>query len=706
MSSKFVQATLWRLAAFIACVIFAHAVQAQSQNANALQAKAATPNIVMLLSDDLGWKDIGCYDGPVRTPTLDRLANGGMRFTDFYSGAAVCSPSRAVMLTGRTNVRCSIYSWINDHDQRSHLPTSEVTLAELLKSAGYVTGHFGKWHLGMPSRNFPNKPTPSDHGFDYWFATANNAQPSHRNPRNFVRNGKNVGPQEGYSCDLVVDEARDWLDAQATVDKPFFLNVWLHEPHAPLAAPADSVEQYGDRMDPGAVYSGTIANTDQAIKRLIAKLHEIDAPENTLIIYASDNGSYRSDRVGYLRATKGSNYEGGIRVPGIFYWPKHISPGVVSREPAGLVDIVPTVCGIAGIRSPAAHLDGSDLSKLLTGTSNRVSREQPLFWCLPLSGPAIAMRDGRYSMVAFRNAAVPKDQEGIRNIKKQIEETLKAKGIYEKETRGSTFAKQLFEGFSDRDAERLRGKFIRLNQFHESWIPSLKNSNFIRFELYDLVADPSQTRELSSQQPQVHARLKAELTRIAKDVFNEAFDWSSDAPAPKQQSSSSGTRVHRLKETYRSPFDAFLYINRIPSTPEQDETHDDLAGRILGRLANQEGRVLVKLPPGMNHQAYEGFKVALEGGEERHAGNCFTCHHLPHFGQPKKKAIPSLRHYSRSNKELSATLAHEAHRNIRLDAKDISHLHALLQTLDEVSDKKFRELILKSKVLDTSGAPK
>ncbi|MEM7317364.1 MAG: sulfatase-like hydrolase/transferase, partial [Planctomycetota bacterium] len=291
------------------------------------------PNVVILLADDLGWKDIGCYGGPVKTPTLDAMAAGGVRCANFYAGAAVCSPSRAVLLTGRNHVRCGVYSWINDWDQNSHLLEREVTLAEVLKSHDYATAHVGKWHLGMPTRN-RRKPTPADHGFDYWFATANNAQPNHKDPVNFVRNGKPVGKIDGYACQIVVDEAIKWLDDHREADKPFFLNVWFHEPHAPLAAPNEMVAAYGDLKDPAAIYSGTIENTDRAIARLLKKLQEVDAPENTLIVYSSDNGSYRADRTGKLRATKGSNFEGGLRVPGIFSWPGKIPAGPVLREPA------------------------------------------------------------------------------------------------------------------------------------------------------------------------------------------------------------------------------------------------------------------------------------------------------------------------------------------------------------------------------------
>ncbi len=132
------------------------------------------PNIVILLADDPGWQDVGCYGGPVKTPTIDSFAANGIRFTDFYSGCAVCSPSRATLLTGRHHIRAGVYSWINDATQNSHLLEREVTLADMLKQAGYATAHIGKWHLGLPTPQL-YKPTPDRHGFDYWFATWNNA---------------------------------------------------------------------------------------------------------------------------------------------------------------------------------------------------------------------------------------------------------------------------------------------------------------------------------------------------------------------------------------------------------------------------------------------------------------------------------------------------------------------------------------------------
>lgn len=430
------------------------------------------PNVVMLLADDLGFQDVGCYNGPVRTPAIDSLAAGGIRFTDFYSGCAVCSPSRATLMTGRHHIRAGVYSWIHDPSQNSHLLEREVTLAEILKSAGYATAHIGKWHLGLPTPQ-RQKPTPDQHGFDYWFATWNNAEPSHRNPRNFIRNGKPVGEQNGYSCQLVVDEAIRWLDGRTESDTPFFLNIWFHEPHAPIAAPDEIVNGYGKPKDKAAVYSGTIDNTDRAIARLLKKLGRIDAPENTLIVYASDNGSYRDDRTGGLRGRKGVNWEGGIRVPGIFYWPGRIPAGATSKEPAGLTDVLPTICGLLEIDKPqGVHLDGSDLSALLKGRPQEFHRHQPLFWHLQKSRPIVAMRDGDYSLVAEPD--------------------------YELSTS---------------------------NMFQEAWIPKIKAGDYRNFQLFNLRTDPTQSQNIAEKNPELLERMKASLLKINADIMADGHDW-------------------------------------------------------------------------------------------------------------------------------------------------------------------------------------
>jgi len=445
-------------------------------------ALADRPNVVILLADDLGYQDIGCYGGPVKTPNIDQLAKSGARFTDFYSGCAVCSPSRATLLTGRHHIRAGVYSWIHDESQNSHLLEREVTLAEILKEAGYSTAHVGKWHLGLPTKK-RDKPTPDKHGFDHWFATWNNAEPSHKNPKNFIRNGKPVGQLEGYSCQIVADEAIDWLEKHKAGDKkdePFFLNVWFHEPHAPIAAPDEIVKGYGELEDKAAIYSGTIDNTDKAIARLLTKLAEIDDPENTLIIYASDNGSYRDDRTGGLRGRKGSNWEGGIRVPGIFSWPGTIPANATITEPAGLVDVLPTVCGLLGIVNGAGvHRDGANLSPLLKQTSG-FQRRQPLFWHLQKSRPIVAMRDGDYSLVADPD--------------------------YEISTN---------------------------NMFQEAWIPKVKKGGYKNYQLFNLKKDPNQTTNIAAENPELLQTLMAKLLNINASIMSDGPDWHLKNTEPK-----------------------------------------------------------------------------------------------------------------------------------------------------------------------------
>jgi len=431
-----------------------------------------SPNVVILLADDLGYQDVGCYGGPVKTPAIDQLAKDGVRFTDFYSGCAVCSPSRATLLTGRHHIRTGVYSWIHDEGQNSHLLLRERTIAEILKDRGYSTAHVGKWHLGLPTQN-RSKPTPSHHGFDYWFTTWNNASPSHKNPNNFIRNGQAVGRLEGYSCQLVADEAIDWLENHRHPKAPFFLNLWFHEPHAPIAAPDKIVSSYGKLKDRAAIYSGTIDNTDRAISRVVEKLNQMGVRENTLIIYASDNGSYRDDRTGNLRGSKGSNWDGGIRVPGIFSWPAVINKNRVLKDPAGLVDVLPTLCGLLNLEVPQDRMiDGSDLSPLLKGKPDSFKRHQPMFWHLQKSLPIVAMRDGDFSLVANPDYEIP-----------------------------------------------------ATNMFQERWIPRVKDGGYKDFQLFDLSKDPGQTQNIASDNPELLKNLKAKLLQINQSVMADGTDW-------------------------------------------------------------------------------------------------------------------------------------------------------------------------------------
>lgn len=483
---------------------------------------ASRPNVVTLLVDDLGYRDLSCYGGPVKTPILDQLAAEGVRFTDFHSGAPTCSPSRATFLTGRQHRRTGVYSVITERLHRMHLLESEMTIAEVLKENGYATAHFGKWHLGMPVHNRDN-PTPADHGFDYWFGLVNGPGPSHKNPTQFLRNGERVGEIKGYSCQLVVDEALTWLDEQREGDEPFFLNLWFNEPHAPIAAPDEIVSQYGALDDQAAIYSGTIDNTDRAIGRLVAKLEKLGELENTIIIYSSDNGSYLQERSGELRGKKGALFEGGHRVPGIVYWKDGIPGGRVEDEPAGAVDLLPTLCGLIGIEKPAGlHLDGSDLAPLLTESGN-FERHQPLFW---MNESSMVIRVGDHTLFASSTAKSPIDFKAANRLTEQIKEVLG--DDLERVLGGMELRSRLFNGKLDHpEADRLRHQLREMFYFQESWIPELKKSGLGRVQLYDLARDPGQQNNIATQRPQLVARLKAQAAAIHRSVMAHAPEWPS-----------------------------------------------------------------------------------------------------------------------------------------------------------------------------------
>ena len=466
-------------------------VAAQGANAPRSPTKPAPPNVLLILCDDLGYGDLGCYGHPViQTPRIDALAAGGVRFTQFYAAAPVCSPSRAGLLTGRAPGRAGVYDWIPEGSP-VHLRRGETTLPGLLRGRGYRTGHFGKWHLNGLFDD-PAQPQPGDHGFDAWFATQNNAVPSHRDPVNFVRDAEPVGPLEGYSCDLVAAEAVRWLDESAADDKPFFLNVWLHEPHLPIASPPALVEKYlpHARTREEAEYFANVANVDGAVGMLLDALEERGFSDDTVVVFTSDNGPEDRFRypaaakaygvTGSLRGRKLWLYEGGVRVPGVVRWPGRIDPRI-DDTPVGAVDLLPTLCRLAGVADgKIPPLDGTDLSDLLLHGA-APERATPLFWLYfwGRGGPVAAVRDGRHVLLGRRDS--PADRLGA-NLNPRSQAALRA------ETLG-------------------------------------------RFELYDLAADPAQSRDLAPDRPHVAADMAATLTRLHREVRDGGPDWFADGPA-------------------------------------------------------------------------------------------------------------------------------------------------------------------------------
>jgi len=364
------------------------------------------PNFVIFLSDDQGWGDLGCYGHPrIQSPHLDKFAKQGLRLTQCYSASAVCSPSRSSILTGRTPYRNGVYRWVPPKSD-IHLRPSEITIARLLQEKGYSTCHVGKWHLNGHF-NSPEQPQPSDHGYDWWFATQNNAAPSHKNPRNFARNGEAVGPLEGFSAPLVAEEAVRWLKQERDPAKPFFLTVWTHEPHQPIESDPKFMEPYADIKDEGIrQHHGNITQLDAAFGHLMQTLDELQVADNTLVIFTADNGPETGGRrdkgsTGGLRGRKRAVYEGGIRVPGIIRWPGHIEPGSESNEPVIGSDIFTTICDILEMPLPADRvIDGASFLPILEGRP--IERKRPLYWrCHIAPKPyQVAMRIGDWKILA------------------------------------------------------------------------------------------------------------------------------------------------------------------------------------------------------------------------------------------------------------------------------------------------------------------
>ena len=399
----------------------------------AIQVVAAAdprPNVIVILCDDLGFGDLGCNGHPhIQTPNLDRMAAAGIRFTNFYSAAPVCSPSRVGLMTGRSPNRAGIYDWIpeakangdtkTDARDLVHMQRHEVTLPQLLKTVGYATCMAGKWHCNSVF-NDASQPQPGDAGFDHWMATQNNAGPSHENPRNFVRNGQAVGELKGFSCQLVVNEGVNWLEKQTTdhPDQPFFMYLAFHEPHEPVASPPELVEKYtAVFVDPDqAQFFANVHNVDLAVGRLLEKLDQLKVRDNTLIVFSSDNGPetlrrYKAGnrswgRTGILRGVKLHTYDGGYHVAGIMYWPAGIKNPHTDRSVTSSLDLLPTVCELAGAIPPTERtLDGISLVALLK-SGEMPERTKPLVWTYynAINDAKVAMRIGPWKVLARLNS--------------------------------------------------------------------------------------------------------------------------------------------------------------------------------------------------------------------------------------------------------------------------------------------------------------
>ncbi len=452
------------------------------------------PNIVVILCDDLGYGDLSCYGHPnINTPNLDNMAAQGIRFTDFYSSAPVCSPSRVGLLTGRSPNRAGVYDWIPpardpkpDAREQVHMQQKETTIPMLLKKAGYATAMAGKWHCNSMF-NSAEQPQPGDAGFDHWMATQNNASPSHENPKNFVRNGDELGEIKGYSCQIVANEGIQWIEnhKQQKPQQPFFMYLAFHEPHEPVASPENLTEGYMDvaRNKKEATYFANVQNIDHAVGKILEALKRLALDENTLVVFTADNGpetlnrypnaSYSYGSPDPLRGMKLWTTDAGFRVAGIMRWPGNINPGQITNQPVSALDFLPTFCELAGQELPVnVAFDGTSFLPVLKG--KKIKRDKPLIWAYynALNEHQVAMRDGNWKVLAKLDLDV---------------------------------------------------KYQNLNNKN---IIKISSSKFIDFEVYKISDDIHEDSNLASDNSSTINKLKKKLEESYRELLADSFIWT------------------------------------------------------------------------------------------------------------------------------------------------------------------------------------
>ena len=418
-------------------------------NASAHAGEPRKPNIIFILADDLGYGELGCYgQKKIRTPNLDKMAAQGLRFTQHYAGNAVCAPSRCVLMTGKHSGHAYIRNNTETKpDGQQPIPADTVTIARLLRSIGYVTGLIGKWGLGMHD----STGDPQKQGFDHFFGYYCQRHAHNHYPKFLWRNAEKV-PLEGnpggatgkqHSHDLFEKEMVGFI--RKNKDQPFFLYLPFIIPHVALQVPEDSLAEYKGKWDdppykggkgyqphphPRAAYAAMITHMDRTIGRMFDLLKELGLDDNTIVLFSSDNGPTHdgvggSDSIffrsaGLLRGFKGSLLEGGVRVPMIVRWPKHIPPGRTTDHISAFQDVMPTLCEIAGAKTPG-DIDGMSFLPTLLGKGQQKQHEF-LYWEFSGYGGQQAVRLGDWKAIR-QNMHKGNTQIQLFNLAKDISET-------------------------------------------------------------------------------------------------------------------------------------------------------------------------------------------------------------------------------------------------------------------------------------------
>jgi arylsulfatase A len=367
-------------------------------------AEPVKPNVIVILTDDQGTADLriaGATD--LETPHLDELARHGVRFTQFYAAAPVCSPSRAGLLTGRHPVRAGMPSNGPSQAGQPGMPTAEITIAEMLGAAGYATGHVGKWHLGYSPETMP-----LGQGFDFSFGHMGGCIDNYShfffwdgpNRHDLQRDGREVHAPGRFFADLMVDEAAGFISRNK--EKSFFLYFAINEPHYPYQGEPKWIEHYARLPYPRNLYAAFLSTMDERIGRLLAHVDELGLRQRTIVIFQSDHGHSTEERAhfgggsaGGLRGAKFSLFEGGIRVPAIISWPGQIPQNQFRTEVAYGCDWLPTLADLCGAALPTTKLDGKSLVPLIRSTSAH-SPHDVLHW---QSGEGWAVRSGDWKLL-------------------------------------------------------------------------------------------------------------------------------------------------------------------------------------------------------------------------------------------------------------------------------------------------------------------
>ncbi len=366
-------------------VLLALAMSFMGVDYRPVRAAEQRPNILMILADDLGYGDLSCYGAEdLKSPHLDRLANRGLKFSNFYANCPVCSPTRAALLTGRYQDMVGVPGVIRTHADNSWgwLSPDAVLLPKTLKAAGYRSGIIGKWHLGLSEPN-----TPIARGFDHFHGFLGDMMDDYYTHRrhgiNYMRwNEKEIDPK-GHATDLFTEWACDFLK-QSKSGEPFFLYLAYNAPHSPIQPPNEWLEKVKHRepniTDRRAKLVALIEHMDHGIGQVLECLEEQNLAENTLVLFSSDNGGHLQSGAnnGPLRDGKQSVYEGGLKVPTIAVWPGHIAPGSRTDFRAMSMDLFPTMQAAAGLK-PSTGIDGVSLLPTLLGQTQQPLRTQWFF---------------------------------------------------------------------------------------------------------------------------------------------------------------------------------------------------------------------------------------------------------------------------------------------------------------------------------------